>query len=91
MVIGIGINVNMQDITENIDREWTSLAIINNQSVNSSDVIIELVKRVIDYFAISDELAMAEFSKYDYILNKQIQFNYGEKSFVGFAKGVSYG
>jgi len=89
VVIGIGINVNMQDITENIDREWTSLAIVNNQQLNSSEVIIVLVKSIIKYFAISDELAMEEFSKYDYILNKQIEFNYGEKTFSGFAKGVS--
>lgn len=90
VVIGIGINVNMQDIIESIDREWTSLAIVNNQQLNSSEVIVALVKNVIKYFTISDESAMVNFKKYDYILNKQIQFNYAEKSFSGFAKGVSH-
>lgn len=89
IVIGIGINVNMLDILENIDREWISLAIINNQQINSSKIIVSLVKNIIRYFAISDDMAITEFSAYDYTYNKMIEFNYGDKPYVGIAKGVS--
>ncbi|AIT09167.1 biotin--acetyl-CoA-carboxylase ligase [Candidatus Francisella endociliophora] len=89
IVIGVGINVNMLDISENIDREWISLAIINKQQMDSSTIIVSLVKNIIKYFAISGDVAITEFSDYDYTYNKMIKFNYGDKPCVGIAKGVS--
>lgn len=89
VVIGIGINVNMTSMDENIDRDWTSLSIINNKSLNSSEVIIELVKSIINNFDKEDHDALLEFSNCDYTLGKRIEFNYIDKVCQGIANGVS--
>ncbi|BCD90273.1 biotin--[acetyl-CoA-carboxylase] ligase [Francisella halioticida] len=89
IVIGVGINVNMFNLDENIDREWTSLAIINNKKIDSSQLIISLVKQIISLFKISDDEALIELSKYDYTLDKKITFNYDNQLIEGVAKGVS--
>ncbi|API86373.1 biotin--[acetyl-CoA-carboxylase] ligase [Francisella uliginis] len=89
IVIGVGINVNMFDLNENIDREWTSLAIINNEQVDSSQLIVSLVKQMISLFDLSDEKALVELSKYDYTLDKKITFKYDNQLIQGIAKGVS--
>ncbi|MED7789140.1 biotin--[acetyl-CoA-carboxylase] ligase [Francisella sp. 19X1-34] len=89
IIIGVGINVNMFHLNENIDREWTSLAIINNEQIDSSQLIVSLVEQIIALFEISDEKALGELSKYDYTLDKKITFNYDNKQTKGIAKGVS--
>ncbi|APC91960.1 MULTISPECIES: biotin--[acetyl-CoA-carboxylase] ligase [Francisella] len=89
ILIGVGINVNMTNIDENIDREWTSLSSINNQQLNSSAVIVDLVKSIIFSFDTSDVAALSQLASYDYILDKKIIFNYADKSYQGIAKGIS--
>lgn len=89
IIIGVGINVNMFSLGESIDREWTSLAIINNQQVDTSELIISLVKQIIALFDISDNEALVKLSKYDYTLDKKIIFNYNNQLIQGIAKGVS--
>lgn len=89
IVIGIGINVNMKNINEDIDRQWTSLSIINNHEIDSSKIIVDLVKYVINNFEKSYLDILETFSEYDYTLNKKITFNYSDKSLQGTAKGVT--
>ncbi|WP_150466560.1 biotin--[acetyl-CoA-carboxylase] ligase [Francisella sp. SYW-9] len=89
IVIGVGINVNMLQLNKDIDREWTSLAIINNKQLDSSQVMVSLVEQIVSLFDISDEKALVELSKYDYALDKKIVFNYDNKKIKGIAKGVS--
>lgn len=89
IVIGIGINVNMTNIKEDIDRQWTSLSIINNYEIDSSKVIVDLVRYVINNFEKSYLDTLEAFSKYDYTLNKKITFNYSSENFQGIAKGIT--
>ena len=89
IVIGIGINVNMKNINEDIDRQWTSLSIINNHEIDSSKVIVDLAKYVINNFEKSYLDILETFSEYDYTLNKKIIFNYSDTSLQGIAKGVT--
>ncbi|QIW09734.1 biotin--[acetyl-CoA-carboxylase] ligase [Francisella sp. LA112445] len=89
IIIGVGINVNMFNLNENIDREWTSLAIINNQQVDSSQLMVSLVKQIVSLFDMSDEKALVELSKYDYTLGKKITFTYDNQLIKGTAKGIS--
>lgn len=89
IVIGVGINVNMFHLNENIDREWTSLAIINNEQVDSSQLMVSLVKKIIALFEMSDSEALAELAKYDYTLDKKVTFNYDNQIVQGVATGVS--
>lgn len=89
IIIAVGINVNMTNTDENIDREWTSLSNINNQQLNSSRVIVDLVKSIIDSVDTSDTTALAQLANYDYILDKKIIFNCADQSYQGIAKGIS--
>ncbi|MBY7735152.1 biotin--[acetyl-CoA-carboxylase] ligase [Francisella philomiragia] len=89
IVIGIGINVNMTNIKEDIDRQWTSLSIINNYEIDSSKVIVDLVRYVINNFEKSYLDTLEAFSKYDYTLNRKITFNYSNKNFQGIARGIT--
>ncbi|AEB27506.1 Biotin-protein ligase / Biotin operon repressor [Francisella cf. novicida Fx1] len=89
IIIGVGINVNMTNTDENIDREWTSLSNINNKQLNSSRIIVDLVKSIIDSFDMNDATALAQLTSYDYILDKRITFNYADQSYQGIANGIS--
>ena len=89
IIIGVGINVNMTSTNQNIDSEWTSLSNINNQQLNSSEIIVDLVKSIVDSFNINDDAALEKLANYDYILDKKITFNYADQSYHGIAKGIS--
>ncbi|MFV9984369.1 MAG: biotin--[acetyl-CoA-carboxylase] ligase [Francisella endosymbiont of Hyalomma asiaticum] len=89
IIIGVGINVNMTNTDENIDSEWTSLSNINNQQLNSSMIIVDLVKSIIDSFDTNDTTALAQLANYDYILHKKIIFNCADQSYQGIAKDIS--
>ncbi|MDE4984345.1 biotin--[acetyl-CoA-carboxylase] ligase, partial [Francisella tularensis subsp. holarctica] len=59
IILGVGINVNMTNTDENIDREWTSVSNINNKQLNSSRIIFDLVKSIIVSFVMNDATARA--------------------------------
>ncbi|MGQ4002455.1 biotin--[acetyl-CoA-carboxylase] ligase [Francisellaceae bacterium CB299] len=89
IVIGVGVNVNALSLGEDIDRDWTSLAIINKSQVNFSDVLVNMITSLIKTFEYTQNEVLAKFAEYDYILGKTISFNYGDKSYQGVAKGIS--
>jgi BirA family biotin operon repressor/biotin-[acetyl-CoA-carboxylase] ligase len=89
IVIGVGVNVNMSSLDESIDRQWTSLALINQANIDSSDVIISLVKSLIQNYQISDNETLLAFSGYDYTLDKKITFKYANHDYQGIAKGIT--
>ncbi|QIV95770.1 BirA family biotin operon repressor/biotin-[acetyl-CoA-carboxylase] ligase [Allofrancisella inopinata] len=89
IVIGIGINVNMFELDEKIDRLWTSLAVINGQTIDSTSLLVSMIIEVIKSFSKSIDETLKTFAKYDYVLNKQITFNYGEQIYKATAKGIS--
>ena len=89
IIIGVGINANMFALEQNLDREWTSIAIINDEKVNSSKLLVDMVVKIIELFHEKKEIILEKFAKYDYIKNKNITFNYGDKVYQGYAKGIS--
>ena len=89
IVIGVGVNVNALELGESIERDWSSLAIINNQQVDFSAVLVNMVTSLVKAFEYTQGETLTKFAKYDYILDKTISFNYGNKSYQGIAKGIS--
>ena len=89
IVIGVGGNVNVLELGEDIKRDWSSLAIINNQQVNFSEVLVCMVTNIVKAFEYTQSETLAKFTEYDYILDKTISFNYGNKRYQGIAKGIS--
>ena len=89
IVIGVGINVNMTCLLEDIDREWISLAIIRGEECNSSLILADVVPSIVNSFFRHDNTALANFKKYDYLHNKMITFNSDGDEYVGMYKGVS--
>ena len=63
VVIGIGINVNMEH-SELIDQEWTSIKLEKKQSVDRNSIITEMIKQL------CITLNKFEQEEFDYFLNK---------------------
>ena len=63
VVIGIGINVNME-YSELIDQEWTSIKLEKKQSVDRNSIITEMIKQL------CITLNKFEQEEFDYFLNK---------------------
>ena len=63
VVIGIGINVNME-YSELIDQEWTSIKLEKKQSVDRNSIITEMIKQL------CSTLNKFEQEEFDYFLNK---------------------
>ncbi|AJC49391.1 biotin--[acetyl-CoA-carboxylase] ligase [Allofrancisella guangzhouensis] len=89
VIIGVGINVNMFELDEKIDRLWTSLAIIRGQAVDSANLLVSMIIEIIKSFSKSIDETLETFAKYDYVLNRQIAFNYGGQIYKATAKGIS--
>ncbi|MFT4693629.1 MAG: BirA family biotin operon repressor/biotin-[acetyl-CoA-carboxylase] ligase [Francisella sp.] len=89
IVIGVGVNVNALELGESIERDWSSLAIINNQQVDFSSVLVSMIVSSVKAFEYTQNEILEKFAEYDYILGKTISFNYGNKSYQGIAKGIS--
>jgi BirA family biotin operon repressor/biotin-[acetyl-CoA-carboxylase] ligase len=89
IVIGVGVNVNALELGENIERDWTSLVIVNNQQVDFSAVLVSMVTSLVKAFEYTHNETLEKFVEHDYILGKTISFNYGNKRYQGIAKGIS--
>ncbi len=89
IVIGVGVNVNALELGKKIQRDWSSLAMINDCQVDYSTVLISMVTCLIKAFEYTQDEVMEKFAEHDYILGKAISFNYGDKKYKGVAKGIS--
>ena len=89
IVTGVGVNVNALELGETIERDWTSLAMINNGQVNFAAVLVNMVTSLSKAFEYTHNETLEKFAEHDYILGKTISFNYGNKSYQGIAKGIS--
>lgn len=91
IIIGVGINVNIDSLEEEIDRDWTSIYLINNKEVNSSRLLVALISNLMN--SLNQEINILEilksFEKYDYTFGNLISFNDGEDVYKGIAKGIN--
>jgi BirA family biotin operon repressor/biotin-[acetyl-CoA-carboxylase] ligase len=89
IVIGFGINVNMTDIDESIDREWTSLAILNGEMCDSSQILSSVVSSIVSSFYDDEIIILTKFKNCDYLQNKKISFYSNNIEYSGIYLGIS--
>ena len=92
IIVGFGINVNVQNLKENINREYSSLKKINNKHIKIENLLFEIVEKIlinIKKFNILNLLELRnEFKKFDYTLNKKISLLFDNEKIIGISKGL---
>jgi len=94
IVIGIGINVNMTQVTKNdISQSWTSLACITGQTINRNQLCISLINTLEDYINNFMTHGFACFIKEwelrDILFGKEITLLSGNMEFKGLSMGIN--
>ena len=95
VIIGIGINVNMQIYHEdNINQQWTSICQANkNNYQDRNPLCAELINQLRDYLARYHEhrisVFLDEWRDRDYLLNKPIELHSNEKKYSGISAGIT--
>ena len=92
IIVGFGINVNVQNLKENINREYSSLKKINNKDINIESLLFETVEKILINIKKFNNLNLSElineFKKFDYTLNKKISFLFDNTKIIGVSKGL---
>ena len=93
VIIGIGLNVNMQHALT-IDQPWTSLRQILGHSLDRNNIIIHLIKNLIAGLERFEKKGFADFiatyKNYDYLKNKTITLEIPDgNSLTGTCQGVN--
>ncbi len=92
IVVGIGINVNVQEFTENIKNKATSLSIAKGCMINRSDFAKEILRQLDkDYrdFVLSNSFSMIdEFKKNCVTIGRQVTAYIGNKVIEGIAVDI---
>jgi len=93
VIIGVGINANMMaDEDAQISQPWTSLRKIINRDVDRNMLTVELINtllRHLDLFCThSFEYFHEEWRELDYLFNREVCMQMGEKQVFGLEKGV---
>lgn len=93
-IIGIGINVNMENVDEKqIDQSWTSLKKIIHHDIDRNQLCAKLIDSLINYLARFEKLGLMDFQdewiKRDYLSGKPIELIAGEHVFSGDCTGIN--
>jgi BirA family biotin operon repressor/biotin-[acetyl-CoA-carboxylase] ligase len=94
VIIGIGLNVNMQDDQEkNIDKYWTSLRKISNQYIDRNKIVGDLINYLIKYlmrFQMEGfQSFIQEWQAVDYLTQRFITVKNHQTEVTGLVKGVT--
>lgn len=91
VIIGIGLNVNME--TANLERAWASIKTVTGQSIDRNKLAVELVQTLIKNIELFEKESLLpfleNFKAYDYLFNKQLTLNCGTKQYQGIARGIN--
>lgn len=93
VVIGIGLNVNMQKASKKmIDQAWTSLKQILQNNVERNYLTAKIIDACVHYFEIYQQQGFAYFknqwNRYDFCHNKLLRIHCQGVELEGVAKGV---
>lgn len=92
VVIGVGINVNMQHTVESIDQPWTSVS-HEFGAINRNELVVSLVTLLVanlKRFEAKGFLPFADlWERYDLLRNKEVFVILGDKQIFGVARGVT--
>lgn len=93
VVIGIGININMQETTSHINQAWTSLAKQTHQYYNRNPIVTRLLDQLQTDLALFQQQGFAPFQavwrKWDAYIGKLITINTGAEKIPVEALGIT--
>ncbi len=91
-VIGIGLNVNMTELPQNILNNWTSLKKITSKDFDRNKICIllinNLMKNINEFETRGFRHFIPEWNKYDYLVGKNISIKSGRNTIQGSYKGI---
>lgn len=94
VIIGIGINVNMDSTSREIAKPWTSLSQLSQQYLDRNDIVIPLINTLSNYLQQFDNFGlphfMTEWQQYDYLYGRCITLEHHLQKMVGHAKGINH-
>jgi BirA family biotin operon repressor/biotin-[acetyl-CoA-carboxylase] ligase len=92
VIIGIGMNVNMQELSTNLNRSWTSLSLITECYHDRNDIVPHIIQQLAHHISEFKSKGLRAFiddwSNYDYLYDKNIKINLSNGSVEGQAKGI---
>lgn len=92
VVIGIGLNVNMQTCAETIDQPWTSLQIIHAQTFDRNLIVAAVLRRLLPRLHTFSALDMAQFQHdwldWDMLFGHSVRVLSGNTTMEGLARGI---
>jgi BirA family biotin operon repressor/biotin-[acetyl-CoA-carboxylase] ligase len=90
LVIGVGLNFGYAP--DDLDRETTRLTSHLKNEVSRQEVLIRVLDKIISAFEHEDidlvTLLAEKWTKYDYLLDRQITIQLGDRVTIGIAKGI---
>ena len=94
VIIGIGININMQQVTKKeINQPWTSIYKLNAQYQNRNDLCVALINQLFIDLARFNHAGLTDFKqewkKRDYLLGKLVKIKSGSTIFSGIGAGIN--
>lgn len=92
VVIGVGLNVNMQQADDDIDQPWTTLQQHHGKIIDRNLLVAALIEVLIDYLSEFESQGFVAFEKqwqrYDALLGKHITLHYRDETIMGKMLGV---
>jgi len=94
VIIGVGLNVNMQDGEENhIAQYWNSMYKITKKSFDRNEICTVLIESLLEYLRKFSFVGLPgfiqEWKEFDYLFGKKTDVCVGEERFIGIAKGIN--
>ena len=93
LVIGVGINLEMKDIHNNIDQPWANLnELMEENQVHRNQLTITCIKTLINALIEYEKKGMtglvSRWNERDHFLNRKVKLLLGEREIVGIAQGI---
>lgn len=93
LVVGIGMNLSMQDKGKNIDQPWTSLAdVIGGEHIDRNQLAIQLIRALDEALQQYEYTGMQDFverwNRLDNFLGRQVRLLIGPNEIVGIERGI---
>lgn len=95
IVIGVGLNVNIQnpDYFQDIDQPWTSLVHITNTTHNRNTLLAKIIQSLRLYLDLFTKKGFSAFKdewhEFDALYGKEVFIQLGEKLIFGTAQGIT--
>jgi BirA family biotin operon repressor/biotin-[acetyl-CoA-carboxylase] ligase len=94
VITGIGLNVNMQNISENmINQPWTSLALIASKQQDRNALVTTIIEQFFSHLSLFEQAGLTPFldqwEQYDFLNGRKVALENANGIFEGTAIGIN--